>query len=77
MVRTNHGLSRTLTGWLRERFATSESDAEATCRILFALGASQALLDDDQFSARPLSDADLADALGDSCGTRMGDAIVP
>lgn len=66
VVRTNHELAHTVTGWLMNRFAACETDAEATWRILFALASSQALFDDHQFSARTMSDTDLADALARS-----------
>ncbi len=44
--RSSQLLAATVTRWLRRRFGASPSDAEAAWRILFALGASQALVDD-------------------------------
>lgn len=62
-VRSSHLLARTVTGWLRRRFATTAADAEAAYRILFALGASQALFADDQVSPGPLTHEHFADAV--------------
>ncbi|WP_143544430.1 MULTISPECIES: TetR/AcrR family transcriptional regulator [unclassified Rhodococcus (in: high G+C Gram-positive bacteria)] len=63
IVRTNHQLADTVTGWLSARFGTSDADAEATWRILFAIGASQAVFDDQDLSARSTSESELSDAL--------------
>lgn len=62
-VRSSHLLATTVTEWLTARFAAPRPAAEAAWRILFALGAAQALFDDAQVSPGPL-DADLfADAV--------------
>lgn len=61
--RSSHLLSRTVVEWLIARFGTPRPDAEATYRILFALGATHALFDDDQISPGTLSTTALADAV--------------
>lgn len=61
--RSAHLLARTVVEWLVARFGTPRPDAEATYRILFALGATHALFDDDQISPGTLSTAALADAV--------------
>lgn len=67
-VRSSHLLARTVTGWLRARFGTAPADAEAAYRILFALGAAQALFDDEQVSPVGLPRAAFADAVGRAIG---------
>ena len=62
-VHSSHLLATTVTGWLRSRFDASPASAEAAWRILFALGASQALFDDAQVSPGTLSPDDFADAV--------------
>lgn len=62
-VRGSHLLARTVTGWLVARFAAAPADAEAAWRVLFALGAAQALVDDDEVSPGRLGRDELADAL--------------
>ena len=61
--RSSHLLAATVTGWLCSRFDASRSAAEAAWRILFALGASQALFDDAQVSPGTLDEATFADAV--------------
>lgn len=70
-VAASHLLATTVTSWLRRRLGTSPADAEAAYRILFALGAAQALFSDEQVSPGRLSADDLADAL-----TRAVSAVV-
>jgi AcrR family transcriptional regulator len=62
-VRSSHLLATTVTGWLRTRFDASRASAEAAWRILFALGASQALFDDAQVSPGALGADAFADAV--------------
>ena len=59
-----HRLADTVTRWLQLRFDCGVPAAQAAWRMLFALGASRALFDDDAISATPLSPGALADALG-------------
>lgn len=61
--RSSHLLATTVTGWLRGRFDASRPDAEAAWRILFALGASQALFDEAQVSPGTLGAATFAEAV--------------
>ncbi|MFC7493028.1 MULTISPECIES: TetR/AcrR family transcriptional regulator [unclassified Nocardioides] len=61
--RSSHLLAVTVTGWLRRRFGARRADAEAAWRILFALGASQALFDDAQVSPGRLGGDAFADAV--------------
>jgi AcrR family transcriptional regulator len=65
---SSHLLATTVTGWLRRRFGASRADAEAAWRILFALGASQALFDDAQVSPGSLDGAAFADAVARAVG---------
>lgn len=58
-----HALATTVTGWTRTRFGASETQAQAAWRMLFALGASQALFDDRQVSATPLDREALGEEL--------------
>lgn len=67
-VRSSHALAVTVVGWLRRRFGTTRADAEAAWRILFALGAAQALFDDAQVSPGRLSRDDFADAVARAVG---------
>jgi AcrR family transcriptional regulator len=67
-VRSSHLLAATVTGWLRSRFGTAPADAEAAYRILFALGAAQALFEDGQVSPGRLSRAAFADAVARAIG---------
>jgi len=67
-VRSSHLLAATVTDWLRTRFATSPADAEAAWRILFALGAAEALFDDAQVSPGRLSRPDFARAVARAVG---------
>ncbi|CAN5501300.1 hypothetical protein BH09ACT12_BH09ACT12_35760 [soil metagenome] len=60
---SSHLLAGTVTGWLRRRFGATRPDAEAAWRILFALGASQALFEDAQVSPGTLDGAAFADAV--------------
>ena len=69
--RSSHLIARTVVEWLVARFGTARADAEATYRILFALGATRALFDDEQISPGGLSPAALADAV-----TRAIEAVV-
>ena len=66
--RSSHLLATTVTGWLRRRFGASRTDAEAAWRILFALGASQALFDDAQVSPGSLDGTAFADAVARAVG---------
>lgn len=66
--RSSHLLASTVTGWLRNRFGASPADAEAAWRILFALGASQALFDDARVSPGSLSGTAFADAVARAVG---------
>lgn len=59
-----HRLAGTVAQWLQQRFDCGVPAAQAAWRMLFALGASRALFDDDAISATPLSPGALADALG-------------
>jgi AcrR family transcriptional regulator len=70
-VRSSHLLARTVVEWLVARFGATRADAEATYRILFALGASHALFEDAQVSPGALTRTALADAV-----TRAIEAIV-
>lgn len=67
-VRSSHLLATTVTGWLRRRFGTDPTNAEAAYRILFALGATQALFDDEQVSPGRLPRARFADAVARAVG---------
>ncbi|HTW17841.1 MAG TPA: TetR family transcriptional regulator [Nocardioides sp.] len=67
-VRCSHLLATTVTGWLRTRLGTGREDAEAAYRILFALGAAQALFDDEQVSPGRLSRTAFADAVARAVG---------
>ncbi|MEP9364033.1 TetR/AcrR family transcriptional regulator [Nocardioides sp. CN2-186] len=69
--RSSHLLARTVCGWLRSRFDASPADAEAAWRILFALGASQALFDDAQVSPGTVG----ADALADAVARAIGAVV--
>jgi AcrR family transcriptional regulator len=66
--RSSHLLATTVTRWLRNRFGASRPDAEAAWRILFALGASQALFDDAQVSPGSLDSDAFADAVARAVG---------
>lgn len=70
--RSSHLLAATVTGWLRSRFGASRADADAAWRILFALGAAQALFPDDQVSPAGLDDAAFADAVARAVGAVVG-----
>ncbi|GAA4731296.1 hypothetical protein GCM10023350_13300 [Nocardioides endophyticus] len=65
---SSHLLATTVTRWLRSRFGASRQDAEAAWRILFALGASQALFDDAQVSPDSLGSDAFADAVARAVG---------
>lgn len=67
-VRSSHTLAVTVVGWLRQRFGTTRADAEAAWRVLFALGAAQALFDDAQVSPGRLARDDFADAVARAVG---------
>ena len=58
-----HRLGVTVTGWLRGRFGCDAPAAEAAWRVLFALGASRALFDDEAISPTLLGTGALAEAL--------------
>lgn len=62
-VHSSHLLATTVVDWLQRRFGTARADAEAAWRILFALGASQALFLDEQVSPGALSGDDFATAV--------------
>ncbi len=62
-VRSSHLLATSVTGWLRSRFDASPESAEAAWRMLFALGAAQALFDDAQVSPGVLDADAFADAV--------------
>lgn len=70
-VRSSHLIASTVIDWLRRRFGTPRADAEATYRVLFALGATHALFDDRQVSPGRLSRKAFAEAV-----TRAVGAIV-
>lgn len=59
----SHAVAATITGWLRGRLGASGADAEASYRIIHALGVTQALVDDAQVSPTPVTPGHLADAL--------------
>lgn len=61
--RSSHLLAATVTGWLRSRFGADRADAESAWRILFALGASQALFEDAQVSPATVDGTAFADAV--------------
>ena len=65
---SSHLLATTVTAWLRSRFGASRPDAEAAWRILFALGASQALFEDAQVSPGSIDEAAFADAVARAVG---------
>lgn len=65
---SSHLLATTVTRWLRGRFGASRPDAEAAWRILFALGASQALFEDAQVSPGSIDEAAFADAVARAVG---------
>jgi AcrR family transcriptional regulator len=67
-VRSSHLIARTVIDWLRQRFDTPRTDAEATYRILFALGATHALFEDRQVSPGPLSRTAFAEAVTRAVG---------
>lgn len=58
-----HRLAVRVTGWLRARFDCGVPDAEAAWRLLFALGTSRALFDDESVSPVPLEPDALAGSL--------------
>ena len=58
-----HRLAATVTQWLRGRFGCPTPDAEAAWRLLFALGTSRALFDDEAVSPVPLAPEGLAGSL--------------
>ena len=58
-----HRLAVTVTGWLRGRFGCDVPAAEAAWRVLFALGATRALFDDEAVSPTYLPPEDLAASL--------------
>lgn len=60
---STHRLAVTVTGWLRDRFGCDAPAAEAAWRVLFALGASRALFDDEAVSPTPLATTALAASL--------------
>ncbi|CAB4698295.1 MAG: TetR family transcriptional regulator [Actinobacteria bacterium] len=60
---SSHLIGALVTGWLITRFDTSPADADAAYRMLFALGAAQALFDDAQVSPRPVEPGTFADAI--------------
>ncbi|GAB2918337.1 hypothetical protein GCM10027047_14850 [Rhodococcus aerolatus] len=62
-VRSAHRLSVLVTEWLQHRFGCSPQDADAAWRVLYSLGAAQALVDDESVSPHPLGADDLARAL--------------
>lgn len=59
-----HRLAVRVTGWLQARFGCGEPEAEAAWRLLFSLGASRALFDDEAVSPTPLDPTALAGSLG-------------
>lgn len=58
-----HALAIRVTSWLREHLGADETAAEAAWRVLFALGAARAILDDDRVSPVPLDDDAFAAAV--------------
>lgn len=70
-VRSSHLLATTVVEWLVSRYGAARADAEATYRILFALGAASALFDDAQISPGVLGGGAFADAV-----TRAVTAVV-
>lgn len=75
-VRSSHLLGATVTGWLRRRFDASRASAEAAWRILFALGAAQALFDDAQVSPGTLDADTFADAVARAVAAVVAPAAV-
>ncbi|NPC97904.1 TetR/AcrR family transcriptional regulator [Nocardioides sp. zg-DK7169] len=67
-VRSSHLLATTVTDWLRTRFDARDEDAEAAYRLLFALGAAQALFDDAQVSPGRTDPDRFADAVARAVG---------
>lgn len=65
---TSHALAALVTDWLVRRFGATPDDAEAAYRLLFALGATQALVDDGQVSTGALPAQALTDALARAIG---------
>ncbi|MFS3128645.1 TetR/AcrR family transcriptional regulator [Nocardioides sp. Bht2] len=59
-----HALAELVTDWLRRNLGATPTGAQAAWRLLFALGVSQALLDDTQVSAHPLAADQLATTTG-------------
>lgn len=59
-----HALSVLVTGWLGSRLGADPARAQAAWRMLHALGATRALLDDEHVSPTRLDVDVLADALG-------------
>lgn len=68
-----HGLAAAITAWMVERLDATNAGAESAWRILFALGVSRALLDDDQISARPLPPGELARTTGRAILAALGE----
>lgn len=62
-MRSRKLLADTVTGWLQDRFAMPEPDAEAAYRIIFSLGVTQALFTDADVHDRGVTPEHLADAL--------------
>ncbi|MBM7507232.1 AcrR family transcriptional regulator [Nocardioides salarius] len=58
-----HRVGAGVTRWLGERFGARAGDAEAAWRLLFGLGATRALFEDEQVSPAPVGPAELSASL--------------
>ncbi|WP_341229315.1 TetR/AcrR family transcriptional regulator [Nocardioides salarius] len=58
-----HRVGSGVTRWLGERFGARAGDAEAAWRLLFGLGATRALFEDEQVSPAPVGPAELSASL--------------
>ena len=58
-----HRVGARVTRWLGERFGARAGDAEAAWRLLFGLGATRALFEDEQVSPAPVGPAELSASL--------------
>lgn len=58
-----HRVGARVTRWLGERFGAQAGDAEAAWRLLFGLGATRALFEDEQVSPAPVGRAELSGSL--------------
>ncbi|GAB3768518.1 AcrR family transcriptional regulator [Nocardioides ginsengisegetis] len=71
----SHLLATTVTGWLQRRLGTSPADAEAAWRVLFAIGAAQALFADEDVSPGRVSPDELASALTRAVAAVVGQPV--